>query len=159
MVATNKLGAGIGEERIKIILQKYPNLLTDYKKWSNTEFINKLKELNGWEEKTSSLFVTNFDQFMKFFNDIKDYITIEETQKNKIIKNIYTDKNIVISGFRDAALQSFLENSGAKITNSVSKNTDLLIVKDEQTITEGTGKVKKALELGINIVIKNKIKY
>ncbi len=87
MVATNKLGAGIGEERIKIILQKYPNLLTDYKKWSNTKFINKLKELNGWKEKTSLLFVNNFDQFIKFYNDIKDYITIEETQKNKIIKN------------------------------------------------------------------------
>jgi NAD-dependent DNA ligase len=159
MSGSNKLGAGIGEERIKIILDKYPNLLLDYKKWSTTEFINKLKELNGWEEKTSSLFVNNFNKFIKFYNEIKDYITIEEVTKNNIIKNIYSDKNIVISGFRDSQLQTFLENSGAKITNSVSKNTDLLIIKDEETIILNTGKVKKALELGINIITKNKIKY
>ena len=156
MAATNKLGPGIGEERIKIILDKYPNLLIDYKKWSNTEFINKLKELNGWEEKTSSLVVNNFDQFIKFYEEIKEYIIIKE---NKIIKNIYSNKNIVISGFRDADLQAFLEKSGAKITNSVSKNTDLLIVKDEETIISGTEKIKKAQDLGIEIIIKNKIKY
>lgn len=159
MSATNKLGAGIGEERIKVILDKYPTLLIDYKKWSNTEFINKLRELNGWEEKTSSLFVNNFDQFIKFYNEIKDYITIEEVKKSKINKNEFTDKHIVISGFRDSELQAYLENSGAKITESVSKNTDLLIVKDEETIASATGKVKKALEFGIDIITKNKIKY
>ena len=156
MAATNKLGVGIGEERIKVILEKYPNLLTDYKKWSNTEFINRLKELNGWEDKTSSLVVTNFDHFIKFYDEIKDYFTIKE---NKTIKNIYSNKNIVISGFRDAELKTFLEKSGAKITNSVSKNTDLLIVKDEETIISKTEKIKKAQNLGIEIIIKNKIKY
>jgi NAD-dependent DNA ligase len=159
IAATNKLGAGIGEERIKTILDKYPNLLTDYTKWSKTEFIDKLKELNGWEEKTSSLLVNNFNQFMKFYSEIINYISIEEIKQKKISKNNFTDKNIVISGFRDAKLQEFLENSGAKVTNSVSKNTDLLIVKDEETIASATGKVEKALELGINIVTKDQIKY
>ena len=159
IAATNKLGAGIGEERIKTILDKYPNLLTDHTKWSKTEFIDKLKELNGWEEKTSSLVVNNFNQFMKFYSEIINYISIEEIKQKKISKNNFTDKNIVISGFRDAKLQEFLENSGAKITNSVSKNTDLLIVKDEETIASATGKVEKALELGINIVTKDQIKY
>jgi len=159
IAATNKLGAGIGEERIKTILDKYPNLLTDYTKWSKTEFIDKLKELNGWEEKTSSLVVNNFSQFMKFYSEIINYISIEEIKQKKISKNNFTDKHIVISGFRDAKLQEFLENSGAKVTNSVSKNTDLLIVKDEETIASATGKVEKALELGINIVTKDQIKY
>jgi NAD-dependent DNA ligase len=157
IAATNKLGAGIGEERIKTILDKYPNLLTDYIKWSHTEFINKLKELNGWEDKTSSLVVSNFNNFINFYNEIKDYITIEEIKKKKF-NNEYTNKNIVISGFRDAELQMFLENSGAKITNSISKNTDLLIVKDIDTLVSKTGKVKKALDIGIEIIIKNKIK-
>jgi NAD-dependent DNA ligase len=154
MAATNKLGAGIGEERIKQILEKYPNLLLDYKKWTKQEFINKLKELNGWEEKTSTLFVSNFGDFIKFYNEIKKFITIEESKKDTI-KNKYTNQTIVMSGFRDATLQKFLEDSGAKLTNSVSKNTDLLIVKDEK---EETGKVKKALELGITIITKDKIK-
>jgi len=156
ILSTNKLGHGIGEERIKIILDKYPNILDDYNKWTNTEFINKLKELNGLEEKTSTLIVNNFDELVKFYNEIKDYITIK---KNKIIKNIYTDKNIVISGFRDSILKSFLENSGAKINNSVNKKTDLLIIKNDEILNNPTDKVKKALELNINIISKNKIQY
>lgn len=159
MAATNKLGHCIGEERIKTILEKYPNLLIDYKKWTKNEFINNLKELNGWEDKTSTLVVGNFSEFMKFYNEIKDYITIEQNKQPKITQNEFSNKNIVISGFRDGELKTFLENSGAKVSDSVSKNTDLLIVKDEETIATATGKVKKALELGINIIIKNKIKY
>jgi len=159
MAASNKLGHGIGEERIKQILDNYPNLLSIYKKWSEEEFINKLKELNGWEDKTSSLFVSNFNEFIKFYNGIKDLITLEIPKEKEITKNKYTDKTIVLSGFRDSNLQQFLENSGAKITNSISKNTNLLIVKDQATIDEGTGKVQKALELNIPIVTKDQIKY
>uniref|UniRef100_A0A6C0DAF7 DNA ligase (NAD(+)) n=1 Tax=viral metagenome TaxID=1070528 RepID=A0A6C0DAF7_9ZZZZ len=157
MAATNKLGAGLGEERMKQIIEKYPNLLSDYKKWSETEFVNKLKELSGWEEKTSSLFVSNFDTFINFYKDIQSLITIEAVQIKKITKNKYTDMVIVMSGFRDAQLQKFLEDSGAKLTNSVSKNTDFLIVKDEATIADQTGKVKKALELGVDIITKDQV--
>jgi NAD-dependent DNA ligase len=156
ILSTNKLGHGIGEERIKIILDRYPNILDDYNKWTKIEFINKLKELNGLEEKTSTIIVNNFDELIKFYNEIKDYITIK---KNKIIKNIYTDKNIVISGFRDSILKSFLENSGAKVTNSINKKTDLLIVKNEDILNNPTDKVKKALDLKINIILKSKIQY
>lgn len=158
MAATNKLGAGLGEERIKQVIDAYPNLLLDYIDWSKGEFIDKLIELNGWEEKTSTQFVNNFQDFIKFYNSIKQYITIEINNEKKIIKNKYTNKIIVISGFRDATLHAFLEDSGAKLTNAVSKNTDLLIVQDQDTIDKATGKVKKAQELGITIVTRDKIK-
>ena len=157
MAAANKVGAGIGEERIKTVLDKYPNLLIEYKKWSKQEFHDKLKELSNWEDKTATLFVSHFDDFIKFYNEIKDFIVINEQDK-KITKNKYTNLTIVISGFRDSNLQKFLEDSGAKLSNSVSKNTDLLIVKDQDTIAEATGKVQKALELGINIITKDQIK-
>ena len=145
MAATNKLGSGIAEERIKIILDKYPHILTDYNKWTKIEFINNLKELNGWEDKTSTLFVNNFDKFIDFYNDIKDYITIEENKK--------ISTNVVFSGFKDTELQAFLENLGIKVIDSINKNTDLLIIKDDDT---NTNKVKKALKLQIPIITKNK---
>lgn len=147
MSASNKLGHGLGEERMKQILLVYPNILTDSSKWSKQEFIEKIKLINGWEEKTSTLFVSNFNDFIKFYNSIKDYITIESSKKQT--KGKYTNKTIVLSGFRDAELQQKLENMGAKISNSISKNTDLLIVKD---IDEITSKITKAKELNIPIV-------
>ena len=157
MSASNKLGHGIGEERIKLVLDKFPNLLDDADKWSKDEFINNLKLINGWEEKTSSLFVSNYKEFKKFYNSIEPYITIKKQKVKEVIKNKYTDKTVVMSGFRDSELQQKLEDSGAKITNSVSKNTDYLIVKDQNTIDENTGKVQKAHELGIKIIIKDNV--
>ena len=154
MSASNKLGHGIGEERIKLVLEKYPNLLIDADKWSKNEFIDNLKTINGWEEKTSTLFVTNFKDFKKFYNSLKPYFTLKKLQEKKITKNKYTDKTIVLSGFRDADLQQKLEDSGAKITNSISKNTDYLIVN---TSNENTSKVQKAKELGITIVVKENV--
>lgn len=155
MSASNKLGHGIGEERMKIILDKYPNLLNDYQKWSKEEFINNLKELSGFEEKTSSLIVNNFNEFIKFYTSIKGLITIEKVTEKKITKSKYTDLTIVISGFRDAELQSKLESMGAKIGSTVSSKTDLVIVKELES--EPTGKVLKAKELGIKIITKNQV--
>ena len=155
MSASNKLGHGIGEERMKLILDKYPNILSDYQKWSKEEFINNLKELTGFEEKISSLIVNNFNEFIKFYNSIKTLITIEKVTEKKITKSKYTDLTIVISGFRDAELQSKLESMGAKIGSTVSSKTDLVIVKELET--EPTGKVLKAKELGIKIITKNQV--
>ena len=157
MSASNKLGHTIGEERIKLILNKYPNLLIDAEEWSKNDFINNLKKINGWEEKNSTLFVNNFNEFKKFYNSIKSYITIKKIEKIIIVKNKYTDKIIVLSGFRDNELQKKLEECGAKITNSISKNTDYLIVKDQNTIDENTSKVEKAIELGITIITKDNV--
>ena len=158
MSASNKLGFGMGKERSKLVLDKYPNIMKDYKKWDEDTFVDKIKEIPGWEEKTSRQFATNFEDFVKFYEKIKKYIKLkDETKQIKIIKSEYTDKTIVISGFRDKELQEKLESQGAKIGSSVSKNTDILIVKDQSTIDENTGKVKKAKELNITIKTKDNV--
>jgi NAD-dependent DNA ligase len=154
MAASNKCGHGIGCERIKLILDQYPNLFKDYKKWTIEEFIDNIKQVHGWEDKMGTLFVTNFPEFIKFYESIKDYITIKKTTI-KMIKNEYTGKTIVFSGFRDSELQKKLEESGAKITNSISKNTNILIVKDKN---EDSSKINKAKELNILILNKDEIK-
>ena len=64
---------------------------------------------------------------------------------------------IVLSGFRDKELKEYLENEGATITNTISKNTDLLIIKDKNV--KETSKVKKAKELDVSIKTKNDIVF
>ena len=154
MTGSNKIGHGIGEERIKQVLTVYPNLLIDYKKWDSEKFINNLKELNGWEQKTSHLFVSNFEEFIKFFNLIKKYIKIEI---NKIIKGAFSGLIIVLTGFRDKDLQTQIENQGGKIGTTITKNTDYLVVKDQSMIDNPTEKIKKAIDLNIKIITKDKI--
>ena len=155
IAASNALGEGIGELRLKQVLNTYPNLITDYKKWSKKEFIDKIKELEGWEDKTSSVLVNNFDEFIKFYNKIKSYITLEK--KIEIKQSKLTGLTVVLTGFRDNDLQEKLEAIGVKISSSVSKNTDYLVVKDKDTINEGTGKVQKAQEAGVKIITKEQL--
>jgi len=155
IAASNALGEGMGERRLKQVLDTYPNLITDYKKWSKKEFIDKIKELEGWEDKTSSVLVNNFDEFIKFYNKIKSYITLEK--KIEIKQSKLTGLTIVLSGFRDNDLQEKLESIGVKISSSVSKNTDYLVVKDQDTINEGTGKVQKAQDVGVKIITKEQL--
>jgi DNA ligase (NAD+) len=155
MTASNKIGHGIGEERIKQVLSVYPNLLTDYKKWDEETFIENLKELNGWETKTSSLFVSNFEEFIKFFNSIKKYIKLEVTKK--VVKGEFTDMIVVLSGFRDKDLQTQIESQGGKIRTTISKNTNYLVVKDQNMIDNPTDKINKAIKLNIKIITKDKL--
>ena len=153
MAASNKLGECMGDRRLKQVMDTFPNLLTDYKKWTKQEFIDKLKALDGWEDKTSSTLVNNFDEFIKFYNKIKSFVTLEK--KKEIKEGKLTGKTMVLSGFRDAPLQEKLEGMGVKISSSVSKNTDYLIVKDKETIDDNTGKVAKAKEVGVKIITKD----
>lgn len=156
MAASNQLGHGMGKERCKLVLEKYPDLLTEYKKWKKDEFINKIKEIPGWEEKTSKQFVSNFNKFITFYESIKDKVKIKTTNNNKKKNNIELNgKTLVLSGFRDKELEKILEDYDVKISNSISKNTNLLVVKDQSVIDERTGKVKKAEELNINIITKD----
>ena len=158
MAASNKLGPGLGQERMKSVLSIYPNILIDYKKWSKTDFINKIKSINGWEDKTAKLLVSNFENFINFYDSVKEYITIE-TVKNSITKasGVFTDKTIVFTGFRDKDLQSKIEIQGGKISSSISKNTDYLIVKDKSVLESPTDKIIKAISLDIKILTKDKL--
>ena len=155
MKASNKLGHGMGGERSKLILEKYPNLLNDYKKWNKKVFVEKIKEIPGFEDKTSQQFVDNFSNFMKFYKSIEKYVKIKSLKIVKKKKSELNGKIVVLSGFRDKDLEKTLETIDVKVSGSVSKNTNILVVKDKGVIDEGTGKVKKAQELGVKIITKD----
>ena len=153
MKASNKLGRGMGAERAKDVLDKYPNIMTDYKKYNETQFINMLKIIDGWEEKTSTIFAQNFKHFVEFYESIKKYITvniitISEEKKSGKLNGI----KIVISGFRDKTIEDLIISNGGELSSGVSKNTGILIIKDTSVID--TGKAVKAKELGVKVMTK-----
>lgn len=158
MVGSNKLGHGLGEKKINEIIKKYPNILTEYKKWSNKEFINKLNELNGWNDKSSLLFVNNFNKFIKFMNSIKSFISFEQ-KSNISTKTIFLNKIIVLSGFRDEDLQNKLEKLGGIISETISKYVSYLVIKDKNLLNDPTRKIIKAQKYNIPIITKEELLY
>ena len=146
MSASNKLGRGMGEERCKDVLDKIPDIMDN--NYTEKELIDILKTIDGWEEKTSKLFASNFKDFIKFYNSIKNLITVEIKKISKVSTKLEGLK-IVMSGFRDKDLSQIIIENGGIIASSVSKNTNILIVKDISDTN--TSKAIKAKELGVTI--------
>lgn len=158
MNASICFGRTIGSKKLKAILDVNPNLLDIYEEKGDKFTFELIMNIKGFEEKTTSKVVEGIPCFIKWMNKlikIKPYM--EEKLKpvvKKIIKakeNRFKDKKICFSGFRDKEMEEKLTQLGASIVSGVSKNTNILIVKD---IDESSSKIDKAKELGIEILNK-----
>ena len=59
------------------------------------------------------------------------------------------DKTFIFSGFRNKDFEKIIQDNGGKVTTSISKNTNYLVVKDKY---ENTAKIIKANDLGVTIL-------
>ena len=154
MAASNIFGRGFGTKKFESILKILPNILLSPD--SQSEKILKVKQIDGMAEKTSEKFVNKIPIFIKFISEAKllDKLEIKKVDANdideKIEKHILNDKKIVMSGFRDKELIEKIKKVGGDLSNSVSKNTFVVIVKNKD---EETGKIDQAKKLQIPIMI------
>lgn len=152
MSVSNIFGRGMGEKRIDVVLEKYPNILTDTKT-THTQKIENIIKLSGFAKKTAELFVSNIDRFLKFIEEaglqhklkIKTDVTVEKDESHPLF-----GKSIVMTGFRDKTIEERIKSYGGKIGSSVSKNTFIVLVKD---LDETTGKAGKAKKLGVTLML------
>ena len=152
MDASNIFGRGMGENRIKLVLTEYPDILII--KNSNQEKREMIVEIDGFAEKTAMKFVKNIQKFKSFIKNIN----LEDKLHYEISENIDTshklfDKKILLTGFRDDSLMEKIRNVGANIASSVSKNLDILIIKNNNI---SSSKLDKAKQIDtIEILTKN----
>jgi DNA ligase (NAD+) len=66
-----------------------------------------------------------------------------------VSNNNFKDKIFIFSGFRNKDFEKIIEDNGGKVTTSISKNSNYLIVKDKE---ENSVKIIKARELGVKIL-------
>ena len=152
MVASNKFGRGFGERKIKKILEVYPDVVEEYNKKDKKKWIGKLIEIDGFDTISATKFIESLDEFQEFYNEIATIVTI----KNYIVKGstngIFKDETIVFTGFRNKDWDTIIEINGGKKTNSVSKNTTLLVYADGE---ESSSKYLTAKKLGIQMMNKS----
>jgi len=164
MAATNIFGRGFNEKKIELIMEDYHRVFDN--NISDAEKIKKISEIKGMAQKTAEAFVSRIDDFEDFLMETDMFQKLFEYQKqqqdkkeqksmtNDAVgvekeKHLLYGKTIVITGFRNKALEEKLKNIGAKFGSSVSKNTFLLIAKDKD---DETGKVLEAKNLNIPIL-------
>ena len=141
MVASLCFGRGVGYKKIEKVIEKYPDLL------EIKVTTDMLSEVEGFSTKTSKEFFKNIIKFKQFMVE-HSFLKLEIPTKKKE-GNVFENKKLVMTGFRNNTIIDYILDNGGSITNSISKNTDLLIIKDNNS---NSSKKHAAEMLGIQIV-------
>ena len=151
MSASNLFGRTLGEKKIELIMNEYPDILIS--KETNTQKTQKIQKVKGIAEKSATSFVENIEIFTNFIKECGlENKLIQPSCKNvelNVELNVLYNKTIIMTGFRDKNLEDKIKNAGAKLGSSVSKNTYLVIVNH---LEENTGKALDARKLGIQLI-------
>ena len=154
MSGSNTFGRGFSEKKIELILESYPDVLLS--SLSPTEKIIKISAIKGMATKTSETFVQHIPDFIRFMKEsnLEHRINVALVKTNYDTTHPLYGKSVVMTGFRDTELQELIKNVGAKLGSSISKNTFVVLVKD-QSAEQDTGKALEAKQLGIPIMTKD----
>ena len=141
MVASLCFGRGVGYKKIEKVIEKYPDLL------EIKVTTDMLSEVEGFSTKTSNEFFKNIIKFKQFMVE-HSFLKLDIPTKKKV-GNVFENKKIVMTGFRNNKIIDYILDNGGSITNSISKNTYLLIIKDNNS---NSSKKHAAEMLGISIM-------
>ena len=149
MSASLVFDQGFGEKKFSLIIDKFPNILKDYKKITVEDIIS----IDGFSDKTAIPFVEKLPLFIKFMEE-NDYLKVKKPGK-KHVGNL-TGVNYAFTGFRDQKLKDEIEAKGGKVSDTVSSKTNVLIYKSDEDFQKSKG--QKAKKLGIKTVKKEDFK-
>jgi DNA ligase (NAD+) len=152
-------GFGISGKKVEKLVNDIPNILEISKTMSSSDLINRVKQVEGFSTKTASNIITNLGKANEFINEFNRILprgnTLENETKNetKQIESKLNGYKIVCTGFRDNELEREIMLRGGINITAVSKNTDIVVVKDINE--KPTVKVSKAIQLGVQIIQKD----
>ena len=170
LAASNTLGRGLAEKKIKPILERFPDILTSNE--TPNEKVSMLQQIDGIGKENASTFVSNIPSALQFLSECKlEYKLKPETssvnslsvkssngflqKKNEkenstnMLHPLY-GKSILFTGFREKDLMKTLETRyNVQFSSSISKNIFVLVVKEADA---SNAKTDKAVNLGIPIM-------
>jgi DNA ligase (NAD+) len=156
-MAASHMDRGLGERKIKEIINKYPNIMKE--KWDREDFIEKIKDVDGFSDKLAERFVDNFKEFKKFFKEIDSVYDMSHLLKVVVQEkkgNLYEGKSVCFTGFRDKEMEDFVIKNGGKVSTSISSKTYLLVHADD--VDKSSNKYENAVNFGIKIMSKSEFR-
>ena len=137
MVASGKMGRGLGERKIQPILEALPDVLISQE---TPEIIQqKIKQVPGIGPENAREFVKNIPAFLGFLKEtgLEDKLTAPATAA-PTVEGPLTGKKIVMTKVRDQAIISFVTNQGGSFEDSMKKDVMVLIVKSKEDVSNKT---------------------
>lgn len=151
IVASGKLGRGLGKKKIAPILEKYPNILLIEQ--SKKQKMNMLQEIDGIGEENSKVFVEHIPEILEFLKvtELEHKLSMDSSaQSVKSNSSVRIDpghplfeKKIVMTKTRDKDVIAFIEKMGGVLEDKMKKDTYLLIVKSVEDTSSKTEYAKK----------------
>ena len=152
MSSSNLLGRGIGERKIKPILEEFPDILT--RNDGSKEKIALLLGIKGIGKENANSFVENIPKFLAFIKECGlEYKLTNAPMENKMEITVAKQtvdtshplyqKHIVMTKVRDAKIIDALAQIGGILDNSMSKSTFVLIVKSKEDKSNKTEYAEK----------------
>lgn len=148
--ASGIFGFGMGKVRVNNLFDEIPDILEYDKVMSKKELYTKIMQIEGFSNKTTKNIVDNIDWAIKFVLALDNFAVFK---KRIVVGNNMSGLKVVFTGFRDVALQEKIVSRGGKIVNSVSKNTNILVVANKNA--KLSGKATDAKKLSIEILEKD----
>lgn len=144
----------VSNKIIKILSKKFPDI-NDWKKIEKEELIS-IRDIGPIIANSIYDYFHNSEN-LKMLLELKELgLNFKFSEiKNELKNNFFSSKNIVLTGiflkYKRKELKEKLENFGAKITEFVSKNVDLVIVGNKPG-----SKFDKAKKMNLEILSENK---
>ena len=136
-------GYGIGEQKIKLILDSIPDLFDRYKT-SKKQLREDLLLVRGLQTKTVDLILNGMDEAIQLVNEL--HISCEV---NKTATEDHVNEYILFSGFRNKKYDTILKDEyNCIVDKTFTKRITLLIVKD---INQKSSKIERAKKENIPI--------
>ncbi len=155
MVASNVFGRNLGDKKLKLIIDKFPNIHPGIKL-----NIADLIQIDGIAELSAKQFIDNLPKFFEFREEIGIKCTHSKSQSKSPVEyqkefdRVFRNMTVVFTGFRDKNLEKLITDANGRIVSAISGVTHILIVKNAD---DTSSKVKKAMELGIKIMTKEDV--
>lgn len=140
LMHASNLFFGLGSKKLELLVH-----------FTEKPSFDEIIKIEGFSDISAKAYLEGYDKFYEFIKDLP--ITIK-TKKEKIKNNDNMKNDLegtiwVFTGIRLKDAETLLIDRGAKIGNSVSKNTTHLVCKDPNS---GSAKLEAAKKLGVKIM-------
>lgn len=157
MVASNCFGRGFGNRKLKRILNEYPSIADEYEERHRKKWEKKISDLDGFDVRTTDLFLDALPDFQEFYGDFIAVRPINNYEPPEIDAEggRFIDQVVLFTGFRSDPWKTIIETEGGRLASSFSGKVTLLVYKAGE---ESSSKFKDAQAKGIQSLTMDQFK-
>lgn len=133
-------GRGVGKRKMKALFEGTGiRTIEEF----NQLTVNQIVQCEGFSDKTAAKVVAGRTSHKELLDRISSIVSFKQ-QEQSSTTSVLAGEHIVMTGFRDGAMEAFIEDNGGNVQSAVSAKTTILVA---MSITGSSGKLKKAHDI------------